>query len=66
MLPLHLALIADLWIFVIGLVGCYLLLAPIARQAVPAWSVSMVQVHVGSFVVSYGRKKTYYDRQNSW
>lgn len=58
MLPLHLALIADLWIFVVGLVGCYLLLAPTV-QAVPAWSISIVEIKVRNVAFSYARRREY-------
>jgi len=61
MLPL--ALIADMWILVVGLVGMYLLLAPIAPARVPAFAVTVVHVKVGNLVVSYGRKREYYGYQ---
>lgn len=67
MLPLHLALIADLWILCVGIVGMYLLLAPVfAQRAVPAFAVTMIEIKFRSTIISYARRKEYYDRQNSW
>ncbi len=59
MLPLHLALIADILIFVVGMYAIRIVIT--YPQVRPAWSVSIVEFRIAGMTVSYGRKKSYYD-----